>query len=97
MKPDPRKEGFRLPLYCPRGQSDCRALAQIITADHASFICCGENDGTAIPQDVYTFCVRNHMADYILHADARDLAHMGGVLGWASAVIAPVDPRNGGE
>lgn len=89
---EPRREGFHPPLYCPRGRSDCQALAQIISTGHASFICCGENDGTSRPvaQDVLTFCHKTQDGvDFTTYHDQRDVAHMAAVLGWALAVVTP--------
>ena len=87
-------EGFHPPLYCPRGRTDCQSLAQIISTNHASFICCGENDGSARPveQDKYTFCHKSGGGvDLTTYMDQRDIAHFAAVLGWALAVAIPVE------
>lgn len=92
MTIDARREGFHPPLYCPRGRADCRSIAQIIATGHASFICCGENDGTSrpIPQDDLTFCHKTQDGvDVMTFHDRRDVAHMAAVLGWASAIATP--------
>jgi hypothetical protein len=94
---EPRREGFHPPLYCPRGRTDCRSLAQVIAEGHASFMCCGENDAPLrpMPQDEFTFCHRTEYGvDVMTFHDRRDLAHMAAVLGWALAVaIPPVDAK----
>lgn len=92
MSIETHREGFYPPLYCPRQRADCQALAQIISTGHASFICCGENDGTSRPvlQDELTFCHRTQEGvDIMTFHDRRDLAHMAAVLGWALAVVIP--------
>ena len=91
---DQSKEGFRPPLYCPRGLTDCQSLAQVISVGHASFICCGENDGKAAPvkQDRWTFCHKSGGGiDATMYIDRRDMAHFAAVFGWALAVVATVE------
>jgi hypothetical protein len=86
------KEGFKIPIYCPRGRDDCVAISQIISTDHSSFICCGQSKVLRrIPQDIYTFCKKSSQGvDVQIFEDARDIAHTAAVLAMASAVIAPV-------
>lgn len=93
MTQDTGREGFHPPLYCPRSLTDCQALAQIISTGHESFICCGENDGQRrIKQDKFTFCLKSaEGVDLITYHDQRDLSHMAAVLGWALAVVIPVE------
>jgi hypothetical protein len=76
--------------YCPRKRTDCQALSQIISTDHTSFFCCGENDGTnrTVPQDKYTLCFKNGEIDQISNNDARDLAHLSAVVSGALAFAA---------
>jgi hypothetical protein len=87
-----RHEGFHDPAYCPRARDDCKALAQIISTGHVSFVCCGENDGRAtVPADRYRFCHKTaEGVDVLMNHDQRDLSHIAAVYGWAlAAVISP--------
>jgi hypothetical protein len=82
-------EGFHPPRYCPRGRRDCQSLAQIISTGHATFICCGENDGTErrVSQDRYRFCQQTRDGvDVMTDHDARDLAHIAACVNGALAV-----------
>lgn len=96
---DARREGFHDPIYCPRGRNDCRALAQIIGEGHASFVCCGQNDGlfVAHAQDGFRFCHKSPPpagVDVLMDHDIRDLSHIAAVYGWALAAVMPLDPRD---
>jgi len=91
---DPRHEGFFEPKYCPRGRTDCLALAQIISAGHESFMCCGERqeppEVRAVPQDAYRFCHKSSEGvDVMMNHDERDMAHIAAVYAWASACTIP--------
>lgn len=86
------REGFFEPKYCPRGRADCKALAQIIAANHASFMCCGERDNSPreVPQDAYRFCHKSIAGvDVIMNHDERDMAHIAAVYSWATAATIP--------
>lgn len=94
---DVRKEGFHDPVYCPRGRSDCTALAQIIGEGHVSFVCCGQNETRQHAQDVFRFCHKTpepHGVDVLMDHDMRDLSHIAAVYGWALAAVMPLDPRD---
>jgi hypothetical protein len=95
-----RHEGFHDPVYCPRGRDDCRALAQIISTGHVSFVCCGEHDGrgTEVTTDRYRFCHKTaEGVDVLMNHDQRDMSHIAAVYGWAlAAVIAPNAGHEGG-
>jgi hypothetical protein len=91
---DQRREGFHDPLYCPRSRNDCKSLAQIISEGHRSFVCCGENDGSAanVPTDYYRFCHKTgDGVDVMMNHDQRDLAHMAAVYSWALATVIAVE------
>lgn len=83
-------EGLHVPEYCPRGRRDCRSLSQIISGGHASFICCGKNDGTTRTeqQDEYRLCFKNSTTDEMSDNDARDLLHLAGVINGALSVVS---------
>ena len=78
-----------IPHSCPRGRTDCIALARIEADGMASFFCCGENDGTAPPvkQDIYTGCFMGPDRDDTVYFDKLDLAHQGAVFAQTLAVI----------
>ena len=93
---DSRYEGFFEPKYCPRERMDCKALAQIIAPDHASFMCCGERQDEpaerAEPQDAYRFChksIGRPPVDVMMNHDERDMAHIAAVYTWATAATMP--------
>lgn len=86
------REGFRPPLYCPRGRQDCRSLAQIISTGHASFVCCGERDDSPrlVQQDAYRFCYKSAVdVNVMINHDQRDIAHIAAVYSWALATVIP--------
>ncbi len=97
---DAAREGFHDPRYCPRGRADCKSLAQIISTGHASFVCCGENDGTwlAVLTDRYRFCHKtNEGVDVLMNHDQRDLAHIAAVYSWGLAAVIAVDAGHPGD
>lgn len=88
------REGFHDPVYCPRGRTDCRSLAQIISEAHESFVCCGENDGSsaAVATDRYRFCHKTaYGVDAMMNHDQRDMAHIAAVYSWALAAVIATD------
>lgn len=94
MQNDPNFEGSFIPEYCPRGRTDCKALSQIISQGHASFLCCGENDGTTrtVGQDKYRMCVKSSEDnDIMTDCDKRDLMHEASVIMGALAIIENTD------
>lgn len=95
---DARREGFHDPVYCPRGRADCKALAQIIAVEHASFTCCGERQdepaARAVPTDAYRFCHKSiEGVDLVMNHDQRDMAHIAATYSWALAAV--IDHRAG--
>jgi hypothetical protein len=90
---DAKYEGLFPPGYCPRGLTDCESLSQIIAEGHASFICCGENDGsTRVQQDRYRICIKSGAGiDSTQNGDKRDLMHQASVVMGALAVIEQED------
>lgn len=94
------REGFHDPLYCPRGRTDCKSLAQIIGAEHRSFICCGENDGAgvSVPTDHYRVCHKTEDGvDVLMNHDQRDLSHMAAVYSWALAAVIDAEAGHKAE
>ena len=94
MTNNPDFEGSFIPEYCPRGRTDCKALSQIISQGHASFLCCGENDGTTrtVEQDKYRMCVKSsENNDIMTDCDKRDLMHEASVIMGALAIIENTD------
>jgi len=91
---DQRYEGLFPPGYCPRQRTDCKALSQIIAAEHGSFLCCGENDGTTrtVEQDKYRVCIKSsENNDVMQDCDKRDLTHQASVIMGALASIEQTD------
>jgi len=87
-------EGLFIPEYCPRQRTDCKALFQLIAENHASFICCGENDGTnrTVEQDKYRICIKSSEDNDIMQdCDKRDLTHQASVIIGALASIEQTD------
>jgi len=80
---------LKIPYDCPRGNSDCIALSNMVSDDATSFFCCGENNGDnrEIKQDKYTVCFKGPHRDDISHNDKRDLIHNSAVLIRALAVV----------
>ena len=94
MTNDQRYEGLFPPGYCPRQRTDCKALSQIIASEHASFLCCGENDGTnrTVEQDRYRVCIKSSENNDIMQdCDKRDLVHQASVIMGALASIEQTD------
>jgi hypothetical protein len=81
--------GIHLPEKCLRDLKTCRPYSQIASVGYATFICCGENDGTdrRTKQDKYTFCFKSVNTDERTHNDKRDLIHQASVIMGALAVI----------
>ena len=76
--------------YCPRGRVDCKSYSQIISGEHQSFLCCGENDGSTrtVNQDKYRVCIKSSENNDIMQdCDKRDLIHQASVIMGALAVI----------
>lgn len=89
-----------IPVDCPRGRTDCRALSTIMADDNSSFFCCGENNGEARPvaQDKYTVCFKGPHGDRLDYYDKRDLTHNAAVIIQALAVVEKChDPEVQGE
>lgn len=87
-------EGVFTTGYCPRERLDCKSFSQVIAQDHASFICCGENngEGRTVNQDKYRVCVKSSESiDSIQDCDKRDLMHQASVIMGALAVIEETD------
>lgn len=55
---------------CPRGRSDCDALARYASPGAESFMCCGETAAAPVPRGV----------DLMVHLDERDAVHTASVL-----------------
>jgi len=96
----PLKVGFHPPLQCVRERADCRSLAQIISSDAETFVCCGEIIGGATPEsrDKWAFCFRGDQnrphcvgTDIRILLDQRDMSHMAAVLGMGLATVIPPD------
>ena len=85
---------IKIPHTCPRGRTDCLALANIISDDKTSFFCCGENNGETrtFEQDKYTLCFKGHLKDEMSHNDKRDLTDQASVIIQSLSVI-----ENGNE
>ena len=80
---------IEIPYDCPKGRTDCRALANIVADDNSSFFCCGENNGDnrVIAQDKYTVCFKSDHRDSMDHYDKRDLIHHSAVMVQALAAV----------
>jgi len=90
---DSRFEGLWKPEYCPRKCGDCKSLSQIISEDHQSFMCVGENDGSTrvIPTDKYRVCFKNEAIDEQTDYDKRDLIQTQATMAWALAIIEELE------
>ena len=80
-----------LPDGCPRGRSDCEALARVEADDGSSFICMGENDGStrSHPGDRLRLCILSaEGVDSIQDLDLRDTADQMSVMAQAMSVVA---------
>lgn len=66
---------IQIPVDCPRGLTECKALATIESDCGKSFVCCGHNDGTTrkLEQDRFTFCMVNDENDTLYHYDDQDM------------------------
>lgn len=87
-------EGVFVTEYCPREREDCKSFSQLIAEGHASFICCGENNGEGreVEQDKYRVCIKSAEGiDSIQNSDKRDLMHQASVIMGALAVIEEND------
>lgn len=72
------------PGGCPRGRSDCSALARIASPGPASFMCCGETSAAPVPTDRLRLCIRSTHdqgpVDVLVNLDERDAVHTASVL-----------------
>lgn len=87
-------EGVFTANYCPRGRADCKSFSQLISQEHASFICCGENNGDSrkVNQDKFRLCIKSsESVDSMQDCDKRDLMHQASVVMGALAVIEEND------
>lgn len=96
----PLKAGFHPPEQCARGRQDCRSLAQIVSSDAATFVCCGEvaPGATPFPRDQWAFCLRGEQdrpgvegTDVRFFIDRRDMSHMAAVLAMGLATVISPD------
>jgi len=103
-KDTPLKTGFHPPEQCARGRSDCRSLAQIISTDDDTFMCCGEvaPGASPDPRDNWSVCVKGKSdrahcmgSDVRVFVDRRDMSHMAAVLTMGLAVAIPPDDEAG--
>ncbi len=80
---------IKIPYDCPRGRSDCIALAKIEADEGKSFFCCGENNGEVGPikGDTYTVCFKGEHDDRMAFFDNRDLTHQAAVLAQTLAAV----------
>jgi hypothetical protein len=85
--------GIMMPEKCLRGLKTCEPYNQIASEGCATFICCGENDGTdrQVKQDKYTLCFKSETTDERTHNDKRDLIHQASVIMGALAIIENKD------
>ncbi len=84
-----------LPEGCPRGRTDCEALARIDDDEGGGFTCCGRNDGSnrCEPLDEFRVCFRNDVIDEMTDYDRRDLIDTASVL--IQALSADENMRGG--
>ena len=70
---------------CPRGRTDCEALARYHSSfGEVSFMCCGETAAAPVKTDRLRLCVKsthdNGPVDVMVHFDERDAVHTSSVL-----------------
>lgn len=68
---------------CPRGRTDCGALARYASLGPESFMCCGETRAAPVPADRLRLCIKadhEHGVDIMVNLDERDVAHTAAVL-----------------
>lgn len=96
-KDGPLKVGLHPPEQCARGRLDCRSLAQVVSDDGATFVCCGEvaPGRTPDPRDKWAFCVKGDQArahcagtDVRIFVDRIDMVDMVGVLATGVSMTA---------
>jgi hypothetical protein len=80
---------IEIPHDCPREQTNCKALANIVSDVKSTFFCCGENngDGRIVLQDKYTVCFKGPYRDVMDFYDKRDLIHHSSVMLQAVAAV----------
>lgn len=71
------------PNGCPRGRTDCAALARYASPGFESFMCCGETRAAPVPTDRLRLCILSthaHGVDVLVNFDERDAVHTSSVL-----------------
>jgi len=83
---------------CPRGLTDCTAVARIASPDFASFLCCGETNAAPVPTDVLRLCIKSSHdrkpVDLLVNLDRRDAIDVSAVLLAGMSSLAQVDAAN---
>lgn len=76
---------IELPTTCPRDRKDCEPLAQVISDENKSFVCCGAvaEPHRTIPQDRFRLCWKNDHVDEMGDYDDADIKDTVSVLAQA--------------
>ena len=85
---------------CPRGRSDCWAMARHASPNFESYMCCGETHSAPIPTDVLRLCiVSTHETgvDVLVNLDKRDAVEVATVLLTGMAHLAQADALATGQ
>ena len=94
---------------CWRGYKDCCSFQAIDSPPEGisdedrwernytptSFVCCGQNTTSTLPQDAYRLCFKNDVVDEVSDNDEQDLTHILAVVAHALAVIATEKVNSG--
>ena len=72
---------------CLRGRKDCEPLANVISDDETTFVCCGFSDpkSRTVQSDCYRLCFKSLYADDISDNDEYDLLDLISVISTAIA------------
>jgi len=84
------------PPGCPRGRTDCEALARYASPGAESYMCCGETNNAPVPTDRLRLCVKSTHetgVDLMVNFDERDAVHTASVLMAGLSALGSVEIR----
>lgn len=67
---------------CPRGETDCEPIANLVCSDGSGFVCAGKNDPSTreLEQDWMRHCFKNPVTDTMYDYDEYDAISVISVL-----------------
>lgn len=73
---------------CPRSCKNCSPYSNIVSDDHATFVCCGDSDPSSrsVSSDNFRMCFRSDTTDSMFDYDETDIKDQIAVMADAIAL-----------